>query len=216
MTYAELLAKLKKGEALTSEEVTEFEKVSRPAERFNEVSGQKQALEAKVKDLEGQLASKDAELAVAKQESEDTLTAKTRELAGMVETLTGENTELKNFKAMTERQAKVNKIGTVDCKEYVEATFADTEYLAVLLERRGVDLDKPEDVKAALTALKTEKPEQFLVDIKGGVPASGKGDAGGGTVVPEKTDFTKMQPEQKAAWIEKHGFEEYVKQTTGE
>jgi len=215
MTYAELLAKLKKGEALTAEEVTELEKTSRPAERFNEVSSQKQALETEVKTLKGQIAEKDAALALAGQESEDKFNAQLRELSGRVETLTGENQSLKTFKEQSEKQAKVNRIASVDCKEYTQAAFADPDYLAVLLDKQGVDLDDKDAVKAAITKIKTEKPEQFLVDIKGGVGAGGAGGAGGGVGGAEKhddkaPDFSKMSADDRVAYIAANGWDAFT------
>ena len=55
MTYAELMSKIKKGEPLTTEEAAELDKLSRPAERFNEVSAKAQKLESDLKAKEKEL-----------------------------------------------------------------------------------------------------------------------------------------------------------------
>jgi predicted nuclease with TOPRIM domain len=215
MTYEELTAKLKKGEALTESEFAEFGKITRPAERFNEVSSEKQKLSDKVKELEGKITTLEAEKVTLTQSADDRFNEKFKEFTGIIETLTGENKELKNYKAQAERMTAVNKIATIDCKTYTDgATFRDPEYLASLLDRRGVDINDKDKVKEAIVALKDEKPEQFIVPVKSGSgtggepPNSDKGGSG------DKPQFKNA--EDRIKYISENGFDAYKKLTEGE
>ena len=89
-------------------------------------------------------------------------------------------------------------------------SFKDADYLSVLLERKGVDLTKEEDVKKAILELKEEKPEQFVVTVNSGSGAGGEPNNQGSG---EKPTFKNQ--EERVDYIAKHGFEEYQK-ITGE
>jgi len=206
MTYEELTAKLKRGEALTEEEFKEFGKITRPTERFNEVSSEKQKLADQIKDLNTQIETLNAEKVQLTQQNDDAFNAKLSELTGKLETITGENEKLKQSNSKYERLEKVAHIANGLCKEATKATFKDVDYLSVLLDRKGVDITKDEDVKKALLELKDEKPEQFVVSVNSG---SGTGSGSPNQPSGEKPEFKTM--EDRAAYIEKNGFEAYQK-----
>ena len=207
MTYEELTAKLKRGEPLTEEEFKEFGKVTRPTERFNEVSTEKQQLNEKIKELNTQIENLTAEKVKLSQQNEDAFNERLSELSGKLETLTGDNEKLKQANQRYERLEKVARIANGVCKEVTKAKFKDPDYLAVLFERKGVDIDNEEAVKTALTTLKEEKPEQFLVEVNSG---SGSGsDAPNQTGGGDKPDF-KTQ-EDRVKYIQENGFEAYQK-----
>lgn len=206
MTYEELSAKLKKGEPLTEEEFKEFGKVTRPTERFNEVSAEKQKLNDQIKELNTQIETLNAEKLKLTQQNDDAFNAKLSEITGALETLKGENENLKNANQKYERLQKVSQIANTTCKTVANATFKDADYLSVLLERKGVDLTKEEDVKKAILEIKEEKPEQFVVTVNSG---SGAGGEPNNQTSGEKPEF-KTQ-EERVDFIAKHGFEEYKK-----
>ena len=208
MTYEELSNKLKKGEALTEEEFKEFGKITRPTERFNEVSADKQKLNDQIKELNMQIENLNAEKLKLTQQNEDAFNAKLSEITGALETLKGENENLKNANQKYERLQKVSQIANTTCKTVANATFKDADYLSVLLERKGVDLTKEEDVKKAILELKEEKPEQFVVTVNSGSGAGGEPNNQGSD---EKPTFKNQ--EERVDYISKHGFEEYQKLT---
>ena len=86
MSYEDLLAKIKKGEAFTAEDVTEFEKETRPTSRFNEVSNKAREAQAQLKAKEDELAKLQAEASAAKQTMEDQIKEQLSALSGKVET----------------------------------------------------------------------------------------------------------------------------------
>ena len=210
MTYEELTAKLKRGEPLTEDEFKEFGKVTRPTERFNEVSAEKQALNDKIKELNTQIETLTAEKLKLTQQNEDDFNARLSELSGKLETLTGDNEQLRQKNEKYERLQKVTRIANGLCKEVTKATFKDADYLSVLFERNGVDIDNEEAVKSALTSLKEEKPEQFVISVNSG---SGSGSGAPNQTSGEKPEFKTM--EDRTAYIEKNGFEAYQKLITG-
>jgi DNA repair exonuclease SbcCD ATPase subunit len=210
MTYEELTAKLKRGEPLTEEEFKEFGKITRPTERFNEVSAEKQKLNDTIKELNTQIENLNAEKVKLTQQNDDAFNAKLAEMTGRLETLTGENENLKQSNSRYERLEKVARIANGLCKEATKSTFKDTDYLSVLLERKGVDIDKDEDVKKALLELKDEKPEQFVVAVTSG---SGTGSGAPNQASGEKPELKTL--EERAAYIEKNGFEAYQNLSKG-
>ena len=207
MTYEELVAKIKKGEALSGSEIEDFGKVTRPVDRFNELADAKRNLENEVKTLKDKVSALEAEKVSLVQNTEDTFNAKFKEISGVVETLTSENNSLKQYKAQMEKLQQVQRIANVDCKEFVEgATFKDPEYLATLLDRKGVELNDKEKVKNALLEIKAEKPEQFYVAV---TPGSGTGSEPNNTSAGTKIQFKSSA--ERMAYVEKYGFDAYSK-----
>lgn len=211
MTYSELMAKLKTGGALTPEEVTELQKVSRPVDRFNEVTAERDTLKEAVKNLTDKTAALEVEKTNARQIVEDEFKTKLAALSGDNEVLKRDNEDLKKFKSDTEKMNVITNIANVDSVAHVGARFKDADYLALLLSKRGVDVTKPEDVKTALTAIKAEKPEQFVVVVDGG--AGGDTSKNKSKTVQDGSDgkVEFKTPDERSAYIEKHGFEEYLK-----
>jgi len=207
MTYAEILAKLKTGQPLTPEECTELEKLSRPVDRFNDISEKKRVAESERDALKAKVTELETSKTLTEQEITDRFNEQFKELSGKVESLMGENQALKSFKEQAEIQAKVNRIASSESVKHVNAKFADAEYLGVLMSRKGVDIDNEEAVKTFLTELKTEKPEQFITTVKGGTGDSAKSNAQ--SQIAEKVEF--KTPEDRTNYIEKHGFEAYEK-----
>ena len=82
MTYQELMAKLAKGEGLTTEEYQELGKVTRPTDRFNEISGKKSELESQLKAKDDEIAKLKAEASDAAQRVDDELNTLLSELSG--------------------------------------------------------------------------------------------------------------------------------------
>lgn len=165
MTYAQLMAKLKKGEALTNEEVAMLEKVSRPAERFNEVSAKAQKLEADLKAKTKELEDLEANQIDEKQRLEDEVKNQLAELSGKVETLSLDNQKLKEDKAGAERLLKIKDLAR---DNPTGAIFNDPNYLAYLLDKKEIDLEDDEQVKSTFESLLEKHPEQFNVVAKGG------------------------------------------------
>ena len=80
MTYEELVAKIKKGEALSGSEIEDFGKVTRPVDRFNELADAKRNLENEVKTLKDKVSALEAEKVSLVQNTEDTFNAKFKEI----------------------------------------------------------------------------------------------------------------------------------------
>lgn len=212
MTYAELMGKLKKGEALTAEEVTELEKLSRPAERFNEVVTKAQKLESDLKTKEKEVEGLIAQNLTEAQKLQDEVQRQLAELGGKVETLSTENVKLSGERDGMVKSLKVRELAM---NNPTGAMFGDPEYLGFIFSRDKVDLNDSEQVKTALLALKDKMPEQFKVSAKGGSGA-GLGNTSGGKQVggaPAK-DWTFAQ---KADYLKNGGsVDEYMKMVNTE
>ena len=205
MTYAELMAKLAKGEGLTSEEYQELGKVIRPTERFNEVSGKKAEVERELKEAKDKIAELESAVTTAKQTVDDELNSRLSELSGRNEELTSELTELKASKQRADNMLKVNEIAR---KNELGVTFKNPEYLAFRAERDGIDLNDAAKVKEFLTGIKDNEPEMCTVPVKGGT-GGGVGDGEtntGGHTKPVK-DWSLTE---RAKFIHEHGESAYT------
>lgn len=209
MTYAEILSKLRTGATLTADEVAEFEKVSRPADRFNEVAQKKAELEAQIKTHEAKIAELTTAVSTAKQEVEDSFNQKFKEVLGQVETLSQENTTLKTYKTATERLTKVREIAESVAKTTVAATFKDADYLDTLFSRKGIDITNQEQVTTALKELKAEKPEMFYTTVTPGSGTGANPPNGGISQVTQKP-VSAWSGNEKAAYIKEHGADKFV------
>jgi TolA-binding protein len=207
MTYEEIVAKLKKGEALTAEDMVEFGKVTRPADRFNEISQKKQDAEAKLAEKDAEIARLQAEQTTQAQKIQDEAAAQMRELSGRVETLSGENTSLKQKQSNAEQLEKIRLIASTNV---TGAAFKNPRYLKAIFEERGVDISKKEDVDKVLTELKEREPETFTVSVKGGSGTGTTPLSGGGSASAEKS-VMKWSDEEKTQFIAKNGGEAYQK-----
>jgi predicted nucleic acid-binding Zn-ribbon protein len=205
MTYAELMAKLAKGEPLTADEFQELGKLTRPTERFNDVSAKKADAEKELSDAKNKIAELEAAVTKAKQDTEDSFNERLGELTGRNEELTSELTELRASNKRNETLLKVNELAR---KNELGVVFKNPDYLAYRIEKDGIDLGDAEKVKTFLTGIKENEPEMCAVPVKGGA-GSGGGDAGGSTPTPkavkdwslkEKVDFIKENGE--AAYTE--------------
>jgi ABC-type transporter Mla subunit MlaD len=174
MTYAELMSKIKKGEPLTTEEASELDKLSRPAERFNEVSAKAQKLESELKAKEKELEQLKAQMLDESQKLQDEVQRQLAELSGKVETLSAEKNSLLSERDDALKSLKVRDLAV---NNPTGAHFADPEYLKYLLNKEKVDLDNEEQVKSTMLSLKERYPEQFRVPAKGGSGA-GAGNVG--------------------------------------
>lgn len=165
MTYAELMAKIKKGEALTTEEADELVKVSRPSDRFNEVSAKAQTLEQSLRAKDEELKSLQNKQVDENQRLQDEVQKQLAELSGKVETLTTERDTLAK-----ERDGAVKSIKVRDLAQNnpTGAVFGDADYLKYLLDKEQVDLNDADKVKTVLLSLKEKMPEQFKVPARGG------------------------------------------------
>lgn len=214
MTYKELMAKLKKGEALTAEEMADMERESRPAERYNEVAAEKSDLAAKVASLGTENAQLKVDITTAGQLKDDEYAEKLRKEIGAREDLAKENAQLKEFRDTAIRTSKVRQIAEIDCRTHAQARFKDPDYLDLLLSKRGVDLEDSEAVKAALIALKAERPEQFVVEVNTGASDDSSGDTNKQTK-PAANDKhkskTEMTADERAEFVREYGLDEYQK-----
>lgn len=170
MTYAELMTKIRKGEALTAEEVAEFEKLSRPADRFNEVSAAKQKAESELKEMQKKLEAIEAARVDEAQKLQDQVNEQLQVLSGKVEELTKSNNELTAERDMAYRKIRVN---TIARDNPTGALFGDPEYLGYLLDRDKVDIQDAEKLKSAMEGYKEKYPEQFKTPVKGGSGVAG-------------------------------------------
>ena len=132
MTYKELMAKLAKNEALTAEEYQEFEKLVRPAERFNEVSADKHKLESQIKEKDDEIAKLKADITDAQQRVDDELNARLRELSGTNETLASELAELR---VTNQRNTTLLKVNELARKNELGVVFKNPDYLAYRIEK---------------------------------------------------------------------------------
>ena len=170
MTYKEIMAKLKNGEALTAEEYADLEKDSRPASRFNEVSEGKRDAEAKLQEANDKIKQLEADALDAKQKVEDAVQSQLRELSGKVETLTAENGELKAAKTQSDTLLAVNNLAR---KNDLGVVIKNPDYLAFCMQKASIDLNDTEAVKTFLTKFKEESPELCSVELKGGSGSGG-------------------------------------------
>lgn len=204
MTYQELMAKLAKGEGLTTEEYQELGKVTRPTDRFNEISGKKSELESQLKAKDDEIAKLKAEASEAAQKVDDELNTRLGELSGKNEELA---TELANLKITNQRNETLLKVNELSRKNELGVVFKNPDYLAYKAEKAGLDLNDAEKVKEFLTAIKDNEPEMCAVPVKGGA-GTGSGDSDGGTQTtkPVKEWSTKEQVD----YIKEHGQEAFT------
>ena len=204
MTYAELMAKLAKGEALTSEEYQELGKVTRPTERFNDLSAKKAEAESELKAAKDKIAELEAAVTQAKQDTEDSFNARLGELTGRNEELTTELTELKASNKRNETLLKVNELSR---KNDLGVVFKNPDYLAYRIEKEGIDLADAEKVKTFLTGIKDNEPEMCAVNVKGGTGAGG-GDAGANQ--PSTKPVKDWSISEKVNYIKENGEQAYT------
>jgi hypothetical protein len=204
MTLKELMAKLAKGEGLTSDEYQELEKLTRPTERFNAVSNEKHDLESQIKAKDAEIATLKAEVTDAKQRADDELNTRLGELSGTNETLAAELAQLKLTNQRNETLLKVNNLAR---KNDLGVVFKNPDYLAYRAEKDGIDLNNNEQVTAFLTDIKDNEPEMCAVNVKGGA-GSGGGDAGASTTTTKPVN--KWSVSEKTKFIEEHGEEAYT------
>lgn len=209
MTYKELMAKLKSGEALTAEEYAEFEKESRPATRFNEVSEDKRKAEADLKDAQDKIKQLEADALEAQQKVDDKIQEQLRELSGKLETITAENGELKAAKTQADTLLAVNSLAR---KNDVGIVVKNPDYLAFCMQKENVDLKDAEAVKTFLTKFKEESPELCQVAVKSGSGGGGGEPNTGGTDKPLK-DWTLAE---KATFIKENGEQAYMEKLKNE
>ena len=204
MTYQELMAKLAKGEGLTTEEYQELGKVTRPTDRFNEISGKKSELESQLKSKDDEIAKLKAEASEAAQRVDDELNTRLGELSGKNEELA---TELANLKITNQRNETLLKVNELSRKNELGVVFKNPDYLAYKAEKAGLDLNDAEKVKEFLTEIKDNEPEMCAVPVKGGA-GTGSGDSDGGTQTtkPVKEWSTKEQVD----YIKEHGQEAFT------
>ncbi len=204
MTYQELMAKLAKGEGLTTEEYQELGKVTRPTDRFNEISGKKSELESQIKAKDDEIAKLKAEASEAAQKVDDELNTRLGELSGKNEELA---TELANLKITNQRNETLLKVNELSRKNELGIVFKNPDYLAYKAEKAGLDLNDAEKVKEFLTEIKDNEPEMCAVPVKGGA-GTGSGDSDGGTQTtkPVKEWSTKEQVD----YIKEHGQEAFT------
>jgi flagellar biosynthesis/type III secretory pathway chaperone len=203
MTYKELMAKLAKSEPLTAEEYQEFEKLTRPAERFNEISNKKNELESQLKAKDDEIAQLKAEVTDAKQRVDDELNTRLGELSGKNETLASELAELRITNQRNETLLKVNELSR---KNELGVVFKNPDYLAYRAEKDGVDLNDSEKVKAFLTGIKDNEPEMCAVPVKGGA-GTGSGDSSDATKATKPVK--DWSDKDKADYITEHGYDAY-------
>lgn len=211
MDYKELMTKLKKGEALTQEEVTDLERETRPTSRFNEVSDAKRALESKLKEAEDKAAALAVDASNAQQKVQDEVTAQLRELSGKVEALTSENGELKSSKIQSENLLKVNNLAR---SNELGVVFKNPDYLAFRIGKDGIDLSNNEQVKAFLTSIKENEPEMCMVQVASG-SGSGSGEPAGGNPTMSKP-VKDWNIEEKIAYIKENGADAFQQLLTKE
>lgn len=204
MTYAELMAKLAKGEPLTADEYQELGKVTRPTERFNDVSTKKADAERELKEAKDKIAELEAAVTQAKQETEDAFNVKLGELTGRNEELTSELTELKASNKRNETLLKVNELSR---KNELGVVFKNPDYLAYRIEKEGIDLADAEKVKTFLTGIKDNEPEMCAVHVKGGAGGGG-GDAGGGA--PNNKPVKDWSIAERVKFIKENGEQAYT------
>lgn len=204
MTYQELMAKLAKGEGLTAEEYQELGKVTRPTDRFNEISGKKSELESQLKAKDDEIANLKAEASEAAQRVDDELNTRLGELSGKNEELA---TELANLKITNQRNETLLKVNELSRKNDLGVVFKNPDYLAYKAEKEGLDLNDAEQVKVFLTGIKDNEPEMCAVPVKSGAgTGSGDSDTGTATTKPVKDWSSK----ERTDYIRENGYEAYT------
>ena len=205
MTLAELMAKLAKGEGLTTEEYQELGKLTRPTERFNDVSTEKKNLELQITEKDNEIARLKAEATEAKQKVDDELNARLSELSGKNEDLASELATLRLTNQRNEALLKVNELSR---KNELGVVFKNPDYLAYRIEKEGIDLNDAEKVKTFLTGIKENEPEMCAVNVKGGA-GTGGGDGTDDTHQSNAKPTSKWSDSEKATFIEENGYEAY-------
>lgn len=204
MTYQELMAKLAKGEGLTAEEYQELGKVTRPTDRFNEISGKKSELESQLKAKDDEIANLKAEASEAAQRVDDELNTRLGELSGKNEELA---TELANLKITNQRNETLLKVNELSRKNDLGVVFKNPDYLAYKAEKEGLDLNDAEKVKVFLTGIKDNEPEMCAVPVKSGAgTGSGDSDTETATTKPVKDWSSK----ERTDYIRENGYEAYT------
>ena len=204
MTYQELMAKLAKGEGLTAEEYQELGKVTRPTDRFNEISGKKSELESQLKAKDDEIAKLKAEASEAAQRVDDELNTRLGELSGKNEELA---TELANLKITNQRSETLLKVNELSRKNDLGVVFKNPDYLAYKAEKEGLDLSDAEKVKAFLTGIKDNEPEMCAVPVKSGA-GTGSGDSAGGTQTTKPVK--DWSSKERTDYIRENGYEAYT------
>lgn len=204
MSYEDLLAKIKKGEAFTPEDVTEFEKETRPTARFNEVSNKAREAQAQLKAKEDELAKIQAEMTTAKQTMEDQVKEQLSALSGKVETLSTEKEQLSKERSELDYKLKVVGIAT---KNKAGAIIKNPDYLAYRLKNDGVDIAATEKVDAYIESLKNTEPELFMVAVKSG---AGTGQSVNTSTTPAK-HTSQWSDREKVDYIKTNGQDAYMK-----
>lgn len=204
MTYQELMAKLAKGEGLTAEEYQELGKVTRPTERFNEISGKKSELESQLKAKDDEIAKLKAEASEAAQKVDDELNTRLGELSGKNEELA---TELANLKIANQRNETLLKVNDLARKNELGVVFKNPDYLAYRVEKEGIDLNDAEKVKTFLTGIKDNEPEMCAVPVKSGAGTGNGGSDGGDANTAKPT--SKWSDAEKADYIKTNGYDAY-------
>lgn len=204
MTHQELMAKLAKGEGLTSEEYQELTKLTRPADRFNEISGKKSELESQLKAKDDEIAKLKAEVSEASQKVEDELNTRLGELSGKNEELA---TELANLRITNQRNETLLKVNELSRKNELGVVFKNPDYLAYRAEKEGLDLNDSEKVKTFLTGIKENEPEMCAVPVVGGA-GTGSGEANNTTTTHKPVKDWSIR--ERTDYIKEHGQEAYT------
>ena len=204
MSYEDLLAKIKKGEAFTAEDVTEFEKETRPTSRFNEVSNKAREFQAQLKAKEDELAKLQAEASAAKQTMEDQIKEQLSALSGKVETLSAEKEQLAKERAELDYKLKVVGIAT---KNKSGAIIKNPDYLAYRLKNDGVDIAAADKVDAYIENLKNNEPE-FMVAVRSG---AGTGQPPNTSQMQTAKHTSLWSDREKVEYIKTNGEAAYMK-----
>lgn len=204
MTYQELMAKLAKGEGLTTEEYQELTKLTRPTDRFNEVSGKKNELESQLKAKDDEIAKLKTEVSEAAQRVDDELNSRLGELSGKNEELAN---ELANLRVTNQRNETLLKVNDLARKNDVGVVFKNPDYLAYRAEKEGIDLNDSAKVKEFLTGIRDNEPEMCAVPVTGGA-GTGNGDSAGSASTPKPVKDWSIR--ERTDFIKEHGQEAYT------
>lgn len=203
MDYKELMAKIKRGEALTQEEIADFDREFRPTYRFNEVSQKKSELESQIKTMTEENEKLKIAATEAEQRVQDQVNAQLSELSGKVETLTAENNELRTKASETSNLLKFTTLAT---KNELGVIFKNPDYLVWKAQKEGVDVNDPEKLKGFLSEVKEKEPELCLVPVNGG--------SGSGNQPPAhaevKTPVSQWDVATKVKYIKENGNDAYL------
>lgn len=203
MTYEEIVGKLKKGEPLTAEEFIEFGKVTRPADRFNEVSQRAQTAEAVLKQKDEEIEKLKVSGTLETQKLQDQVNLQLRELSGKVETLATQNSELQKAKATTDRLLMV---GNIARENVTGALVKNTKYLSSRLEELNVDIADPVKVADAMKILQEKEPEIFMIPVKSGAGVGSASSSGASKPTKPVKDWGSKE---KVDYIKEHGVDKY-------